>query len=58
MQIPDTITEIGQNVFSDCQNLTDVVLTENSTLVTIRAGAFKDTSIKKFSMPKTVRTLE
>ncbi|CYU74511.1 LPXTG-motif cell wall anchor domain protein [Streptococcus suis] len=47
--IPEGITEIGANAFSDNENLTTITLP--STLRTIGANAFSNTSLKRIVLP-------
>ncbi|WP_161943491.1 leucine-rich repeat domain-containing protein, partial [Streptococcus suis] len=47
--IPEGITEIGANAFSDNENLTTITLP--STLRAIGANAFSNTSLKRIVLP-------
>ncbi len=56
--IPDTVTEIGQNTFYGCKQLTEVKLGANSGLTTIGNNAFSGCSaLKAITIPKGVTTI-
>ena len=53
--IPDSVTEIGDDAFSHCENLELVKLSENSNLNNIGSGAFSDcVSLSKIKIPDSV----
>lgn len=53
--IPDTITEIGQNTFYGCRELTEVKFGSESSLTTIGNNAFSAcSSLKNITIPKGV----
>ena len=53
--IPEGITRIGAEAFSDCSNLKDVVLP--STLKKIEKNAFSGSSLKSLEIPESVTSL-
>ena len=56
VEIPEGITEIGKNAFSECKNLESVKFPES--LEIIEKGAFEDCSaLKEIKLPKNVKTI-
>ena len=56
VEIPDTITELGNSTFSGCHSLTTVVLP--SELTTIRDNAFENcTKLSEISFPDSLTTI-
>lgn len=53
--IPDTVEKIGDNVFKNCQFLTEIELSEN--LKSIGNSAFENTGITRMNIPSTVKTI-
>jgi hypothetical protein len=54
IQIPDTITSIGNNVFHGTANLKSVTFGANSKLVSLGKEVFFASGITDFIMPNTV----
>lgn len=54
--VPDTITEIPEDAFYCCKNLTSVTLPE--TLVTIGEGAFNSSGITEITIPASVEVIK
>ncbi|MCH5162144.1 MAG: leucine-rich repeat protein [Clostridiales bacterium] len=51
--IPDSVVEIGQNSFNNCNGLETVIISENSKLTTIGNNAFSgNAALKEFYLPR------
>jgi hypothetical protein len=58
IDIPDSVTTIGQDAFCDCINLESVIFTDQSCLQEIGNGAFCDcTSLQSIIIPNSVTEL-
>lgn len=58
LTIPSTITNLGNNVFSGCSNLTSITFENNSHLLNIGQNAFNDcSSLISITIPKSVTTI-
>lgn len=55
--IPDGITEIADNAFSDASSLSRVEFTSSSSVETIGEGAFQKTGITELVIPDSVQTI-
>ena len=56
IEIPESVTYIGDKAFKDCKNLKTVTLNEGLTI--IKKDAFSDcTSLKEITMPKSVTSI-
>ena len=59
VDIPDSVEVIGESAFSNCKVLSEVNISENSSLHTIKRGAFDGCGgLVKIILPKTLTTLE
>ncbi|MBR4051221.1 MAG: leucine-rich repeat protein [Clostridia bacterium] len=52
--IPASLEEIGKSAFNSCQELTEVVFEEDSSLRVIHSSAFNYTSLREFDIPESV----
>ncbi len=58
VHLPDSLTNIGNNMFSGCEKLETVVLSENSNITSIGNRAFMGcSSLKDFTVPSTVTSV-
>ena len=56
--IPSTCHRIGEGVFEKCQNVTELIFPENSSLDTIEAYAFRGIGIKELILPEGLKIIE
>ena len=55
--VPDSVTEIGNNVFKDCAVLANVNISDNSNLETIGTNVFRGTAITSINIPENVTSI-
>ena len=58
MEIPNSVTSIGGNAFYSCTKLTSVTFKDDSQLTTIGNGAFENSGITSFEIPKRVSSIQ
>jgi len=56
--ITNTVTQINNSTFSNCNNCTSLVFEEGSTLVTIGQYSFSNLKITEVTIPATVKTID
>lgn len=56
--ISNTVTDIADNSFNGCTNLTSLTFSETSVLETIGISAFENTSLNSFTLPDSVTTIK
>lgn len=56
--LPNTLTSIGRSAFMSTPNLTEINSLENSNITDIGIGAFYQSGIRQFIMPKLVRKID
>ena len=54
INIPETITSIGEDAFKDCTNLTSINFIGESKVESIGANAFLNTGISEINIPETI----
>ena len=58
LTIPNTITSIGENSFSNITMLTEVIINNDSQLYKIKGKAFFNTGINSINIPKLVNNID
>ena len=55
--IPSSVTSIGENAFSYCNQLNEIIIGNNSKLETIEKNTFSSSTIKQFIIPSSVTSI-
>lgn len=59
IEIPDTVTSIGERAFSECYNIENIFFTANSRLTTLNQAAFyRCTSLRTCTIPDCVNNIQ
>ncbi|MCI5582324.1 MAG: leucine-rich repeat domain-containing protein, partial [Anaeroplasma sp.] len=57
IEIPESVTEIGNGAFSECYNLESVTFAEGSKLEVLSPGVFNSTNITNIDIPQSVKKI-